>query len=80
MVMERLGHIEMQWSARRRRHPLQADSMALMRIGLLQAALRRRLLDERAPVVLNRRDPLGTGRDFTLLDSLAEQLWKASDS
>ena len=50
---------------------------ALMRLHLLQAALRRQLLAERRRVVLNRRDPLGTGFDFAELDAMAESLWAA---
>jgi hypothetical protein len=48
-----------------------------MRLHLLQSALRRQLLAERRRVVLNRRDPLGTGFDFTDLDAMAEALWSA---
>jgi hypothetical protein len=28
-------------------------------------------------VLLNRKDPLGTGFDFTALDAMAEALWAA---
>ena len=77
MVLDRLGTIEANWSARRARRHREADEGAVMRIALLQQALRRRLLDERTPLVLNRHQPLGEGRDFTLLDALAEELWIA---
>lgn len=78
MVIERLGAIESAWSRQRLRFPARADEAALMRIALLQAALRRRIVDERRPLRFNRADPLGRGRDFTLFDALAEELWKAS--
>ena len=49
-----------------------------MRLLLLQSALRRRLQDDRRRLVLNRRDPLGRGYDFSELDAMAEALWKAT--
>lgn len=78
MVIERLGMIEAGWSRQRRRGDEAAGAHALMRIGLLQAALRRRILSAKRPLRFNRADPLGKGRDFTMLDQLAEQLWAAS--
>lgn len=78
MVIERLGAIEAGWSRQRARNEENARATALMRLGLLQAALRRRILDQSKPVKFNRLDPLGRGRDFTLLDRLAEELWAAS--
>jgi len=60
----------------RPRAPEIALDQALMRLELLQRALRRRLLrPERARVRLNRSDPLGAGLDFAELDALAESLW-----
>lgn len=50
-----------------------------MRLGLLQRALRRRLLDGRRRFVLNRRDPVGSGFDFATMDALAETLWSATE-
>jgi hypothetical protein len=76
MVMERVGRIEGGWAVRRLRAPDQALEEALMRLSLLQAALRRRLLAERARLRLNRGDPLGAGRDFAELDAMAEMLWR----
>ena len=53
-----------------------AVDQALMRLELLQRALRRRLLlPERSRLRLNRHDPLGAGIDFTELDAMAEMLW-----
>ena len=47
-----------------------------MRVDLLQAALRRRLmLTGQRPFRLNRRDPLGQGLDFAELDAMADALW-----
>ena len=49
-----------------------------MRLGLLQRALRRRLLDPlRHRLSLNRHDPLGHATDFTEIDAMAEKLWGA---
>jgi len=76
MVFERVGRIERGWSERRRQRPDDALEEALMRLAVLQAALRRRLLDERHRLLLNRGDPLGAGRDFAELDAMAEGLWR----
>ena len=78
MVIERLGMIEEAWSGERGRNGDAARDAALMRIALLQSALRRRILDRCRPVRFNRADRLGYGRDFALLDRLAEELWAAS--
>lgn len=78
MVLERLGTIEASWARQRPRNEHAAGAAAVLRIGLLQKALRRRILDRRNPVRFNHSDPLGHGRDFALLDSLAEELWAAS--
>lgn len=77
MVIARVGRIEARWSAARRRDDEAALGEALLRLQLLQGALRRRLLAERRRVVLNRKDPLGTGFDFSELDAMAEMLWAA---
>ncbi len=79
MVIERVGQIEAHWSALRLRAPEIALGDALMRLGLLQRALRRRLLDPvRKRLSLNRHDPLGHGVDFAELDAMAEALWGAT--
>jgi len=76
MVAERVGQIEGDWSQLRSRAPEIALDHALMRLDLLQRALRRRLLQPaRARVRLNRSDPLGAGLDFAELDAMAEALW-----
>ncbi len=75
MVCERLGQIEADWAALRGKAPEIALDQALMRIGLLQRALRRRLLAERRRLKLNRHDPLGRGFDFAELDAMADALW-----
>lgn len=80
MVIERLGTIEAGWARQRPRNEQAARAAAMMRIGLLQAALRRRILDRGNPVLFSRADPLAHGRDFTVLDRLAEELWTASAS
>jgi hypothetical protein len=79
MVCERLGQVEVDWSALRLKAPEIALEQALMRIGLLQRALRRRLLAERRRLKLNRHDPLGQGIDFSELDAMADALWAGTD-
>lgn len=77
MVIARVGVIEANWSLTRARDDEAALVEALLRLHLLQGALRRQLLAERRRVVLNRKDPLGTGYDFSELDAMAEALWAA---
>lgn len=77
VVIARVGRIEASWSTARRVDDEAALIDALMRLHLLQGALRRQLLAQRRRVVLNRKDPLGTGFDFTELDAMAEALWAA---
>jgi len=74
MVIARVGMIEGTWALTRARDDAAALAEAL---HLLQGALRRQLLAERRRVVLNRKDPLGTGYDFSELDAMAESLWGA---
>lgn len=50
---------------------------AYQRLELLQRALRRRLLDQQRRLLLNRKDPLGSGLDFSELDAMADLLWPA---
>jgi hypothetical protein len=77
VVIARVGRIEARWSAARRVDSEAALIEALMRLQLLQGALRRRLMAEDRRVRLNRKDPLGTGFDFSELDAMAEALWAA---
>jgi A nuclease family of the HNH/ENDO VII superfamily with conserved AHH len=80
MVIERVGQIEGGWSALRLKAPEVALQDALMRLELLQRALRRRLLDGgRRPLTLNRLDPAGRQVDFTELDAMAEALWNGTE-
>lgn len=78
LVTQRVAGIERDWAIARSRHARFAASDALGRLALLQAALRRRLLDDARPLVLNRRDPLGRGLDFSELDAMADVLWSAT--
>lgn len=79
LVVERFGQIEARWAVHRRRAPDAALEEAVMRLRLLQGALRRRLMQGPGqPFLLNRRDPLGKGLDFTELDAMAEALWASS--
>ena len=78
MVIERVGQIEAGWAAARVRRPHTATEDAVQRLTLLQRALRRRLLDQRRPIQLNRRDPLRRNVDFAELDAMADLLWPAT--
>ncbi|WP_291136993.1 AHH domain-containing protein [Erythrobacter sp.] len=78
VVIERVGRIEARWSFVRRHAPEEAAEEVVMRLGLLQAALRRQLLAERRRFLLNRKDPLGAGFDFSELDAMADALWAAT--
>ncbi len=79
MVIERFGQVEMGWSRTRRYDDELAALEALMRLDLLQRALRRRMLSppKGEVIVLNRRDP---ALDYSHLDRMAEMLWHATDS
>ena len=79
LVFERVGRIEGDWAARRRSEPDRARDEALMRLALLQRALRQRLLADARRLRLNRGDPLGAGRDFAELDAMAELLWRGTE-
>ncbi|MXO50211.1 hypothetical protein GRI42_02715 [Erythrobacter gaetbuli] len=78
MVIERVGCVEKVWAEKRRLDPETAARDALHRLQLLQKALRRRLLDEARPLLLNRRDPVAADLDFSDLDAMAEALWSAA--
>jgi len=80
LVIERMGQIEAGWQKRRRgRRNTGARIEALMRIDLLQRALRMRLLDPARwrGKGLNRRDP---ALDFSHLDRMAETLWRETET
>lgn len=81
LVIERVGRIEQEWSAARARDAELALVSAVMRISLLQRALRRRLLDPLGKrLALNRHDPLARPLDFSELDAMADALWRACES
>ena len=79
LVSERVGQIEAGWSRHRCAMPRVAVCDAVIRLELLQRALRRRLLDQRRRLVLSSKDPLGSGTDFTELDALVDELWPATE-
>lgn len=78
MVIERVGCVEKVWAEKRRLDAETAARDAMHRLQLLQKALRRRLLDEARPLLLNRRDPVAADLDFSDLDAMAEALWRAA--
>lgn len=79
MVIERVGSIEAGWSRQRLTDAELALEEALMRLALLQKALRCKLLeDRRGSLVLNRRDPLRANVDFSDMDAMADALWGAT--
>lgn len=78
LVIERVGQIELGWSLARRRSAELAREQASLRLGLLQRALRRRLLDPRRRLALHRRDRLGSESDFAELDAMVDALWAAT--
>lgn len=77
VVIARVGRIEARWSVARRTDEDKALIEVLLRLHLLQGALRRQLLSQRRRILLNRKDPIGTGFDFNELDAMAEALWAA---
>ncbi len=78
MVMERVGTIEARWARRRAAASRQAGEEAIFRLGMLQNALRKRLLDQSRRLVLNRRDPVQGKPDFSELDAMAEALFRSA--
>ncbi|BDI61008.1 AHH domain-containing protein [Qipengyuania nanhaisediminis] len=80
VVIERVGRIEARWAQAVSDDRETAGREAVDRLSLLQAALRRRLLRARRRLLLNRKDPLGTGYDFGELDAMAEHLWQSTTS
>ena len=78
LVIERVGKIEESWASARTKDTEAALGEALDRLTLLQSALRKRLLSERKRMILNRKDPLGKGFDFSELDAMADALWDAT--
>lgn len=81
MVMDRLGRIEADWSRQRLAYASNARRDALMRIRLLQNALRRLLLRQaKIRLTLHRRDQALADRDFAELDAMADSIWKATNA
>ncbi len=80
LVAQRVGQVEASWKRTHLRHPHMAREEALMRLRILQNALRQRLMQrEGRSLVLNRKDPFRPGVDFAELDAMAEMLWSASE-
>lgn len=80
MVMERVGAIEVSWSRERLHRDEEALATVSFRLGLLQQALRRRLLDPGPRrIVLNGRDPALASEAFAELDAMADLLWAETE-
>jgi hypothetical protein len=80
MVIERVGHIEADWSSQRWRAPRWAGGDAIAGLARLQRGLHRRLMTRGLKrLALNRRDPLQREADFAELDAMVDALWPASD-
>lgn len=77
MVIERVGQIEETWSKASRDAPQTALLDALDDLSRLQNSLRNRLYEEPGRLILNTKDPLGYGFDFTELDAMAELLYRS---
>ena len=81
VVTESVGQIEARWSSICRRDEARAQDEVLLRMRLLQRALRRLLLEPGwRRLKLNKKDPLGQGIDFSRLDAMADALWSATDA
>lgn len=80
MVTERVARVEDRWQGASATDPEEAGTEALFRLSLLRAALRKRLsLHRTNAMLLNRKDPIGSGYDFSDLDAMAESLWEATE-
>lgn len=80
LVIARVGLIEQGWAALESRKPAAAREAALLRLRLLQRALRRRLFEAGSGSFrLNRRDPRKAERSFAELDAMAVQLWPETE-
>jgi hypothetical protein len=79
VVIERFGQIEAHWQRERLRNADRAALELLLRMRLLQQALRRALLQPaRRLFRLNRRDPAWRTLDFSDLDAMADVVWTQS--
>lgn len=78
MVIDRVGQIEREWSSARLSDPDLAIKESIFRLSLLQRALRKRLMVQHRRLILNQKDPVGTGFDFDELDAMAGALWEAT--
>lgn len=76
VVAERVGQMEAGWQIARVQGQDQAAREVMMRMRLLQRALRRSLLQQGLRRIrLNAHDPLGRGVDFSELDAMADSIW-----
>ena len=78
MVIERVSQIEREWSSNQLSDPELAIKESIFRLSLLQSALRKRLMVQHRRLILNQKDPVGTGFDFDELDAMAGALWNST--
>ena len=80
MVETRLASIQTRWQSAKRSSPISAQSDRLLRVDLLLKALRKKLMTRAAGrTLLNKKCPLGAGKDFTELDDMADSLWSSTN-
>lgn len=80
LIIARVGLIEQGWAALEAREPEATREAALLRLHLLQRALRRRLFEAgHGAFRLCRRDPRRVERNFAELDAMAAMLWPETE-
>ena len=81
VVFQRVAQIEAGWNKRRQENEDLAAEEVLMRMRLLQAALRRSLLKPASRrIKLNKNDPFGEAVNFSDLDAMADSLWSDTET
>lgn len=81
VVAARVSQIEGDWNRKRKIDEELAGEEVLMRMRLLQAALRRSLLQPASRrIKLNKHDPFQQSVDFAALDAMADTIWSGTGS
>lgn len=80
VVYARVEPIATEWQRASFQSETVAAAVAARSLGLLQTALRQRLMraPNGRPIFLNSKDPVGTGFDFRELDAMADLFWQAT--